>query len=182
MEIECPICKDPIDTEFQVASTPCGHIFHSNCIETWIGQGNENCPQCREVCRRQNIRPIFLPFSDQENPSAGWYQNELLPRIQNQDTKKLVCYGIGMFLLAGKLARILNDFFNYFSKFCFLLSGTAALIQRYQAQIQRYQALIHEKNAIIQRDQARIQRLSAVIQRLLALIQRSFGLIQEYQA
>ena len=34
-------------------------------------------------------------------PNTGWYQNELLPWIHNQDSKKLVAYGIGMFLLAG---------------------------------------------------------------------------------
>ena len=103
--MDCPICKIPIDAESQVVSTPCGHVFHSNCMETWIAQGKKNCPQCRKFCERQNIRPIFLPFSDQENPRAEWYQNELLPWIQNQDPKKMVCYGIGMFLLAGKLAN-----------------------------------------------------------------------------
>ena len=68
--MDCPICKIPIDAESQVVSTPCGHVFHSNCMETWIAQGKKNCPQCRKVCERQNIRPIFLPFSDQENPRA----------------------------------------------------------------------------------------------------------------
>jgi hypothetical protein len=66
--MDCSICFDPIDAESQVVSTPCGHVFHSNCMETWIAQGKQNCPQCRKVCERQNIRPIFLPFSDQENP------------------------------------------------------------------------------------------------------------------
>ena len=31
-------------------------------------------------------------------PNAGWYQDELLPWIQNQDVKKIVGYGIGMSL------------------------------------------------------------------------------------
>ena len=35
--------------------------------------------------------------------AGRWYQNQLLPWIQNQE---LVGYGIGMLLLAGKLARI----------------------------------------------------------------------------
>ena len=30
--------------------------------------------------------------------------------VQNQDPKKLVAYGIGLILLAGKLAKILTDF------------------------------------------------------------------------
>ena len=44
-------------------------------------------------------------------PDAGrWYQNQLLPWIQNQE---LVGYGIGMFLLAGKLARIPTIFVQF---------------------------------------------------------------------
>ena len=50
-------------------------------------------------------------------PGAGWYQNEFLPWFQNQDPKKLVGYGIGTFLVAGELARILTDFFD-FPKVC----------------------------------------------------------------
>ena len=49
--------------------------------------------------------PKYFPDLQGENcgrtPHAGWYQNDLLPWIQNQDPKKLACYGIGMFLLAG---------------------------------------------------------------------------------
>ena len=58
--------------------------------------------------------PKYFPDLQGENqgrtPHAGWYQNELLPWIQDQDLKKLAGYGIGMFLLAGKLARILTGF------------------------------------------------------------------------
>jgi hypothetical protein len=51
--------------------------------------------------------PKYFPDLQGENrgrtPHAGWYQNDLLPWIQNQDLKKLVYCGIGMILLAGKL-------------------------------------------------------------------------------
>ena len=89
--------------------------------------------------------PKYFPDLQGENrgltPGAGWYQNEFLPWIQNQDPKKLVGYGIGMFLLAGKLARILDFFFlSKNSKFSLLLSGTAVLlglgIHKYQDQIE----------------------------------------------
>ena len=66
--------------------------------------------------------PKYFPDLQGENrgltPGAGWYQNEFLPWIQNQDPKKLVGYGIGMFLSAGNLIIILSDFFD-FPKFCF---------------------------------------------------------------
>lgn len=49
--------------------------------------------------------PKYFPDLQGENrgltPGAGWYQNEFLPWIQNQDPKKLFGYGIGLILLAG---------------------------------------------------------------------------------
>ena len=74
--MDCPTCLDPIDAESQVVSTPCGHVFHSGCIETWIDKGKKNCPQCRKKISRKNIRPIFLPFSEQENPRKRRRINE----------------------------------------------------------------------------------------------------------
>ena len=47
--------------------------------------------------------------SGSSGTSSGWYQNEFLPWIQNQDPKKLAEYGIGLFLLAGKFAKILHN-------------------------------------------------------------------------
>ena len=44
-----------------------------------------------------------------DNISNGYDSDEFLPWIQNQDPKKLVEYGIGLFLLAGKFAKILHN-------------------------------------------------------------------------
>ena len=57
----------------------------------------------------------------ERTPYAGWCPTQLLPWIQNQDLKKLIAFGIGMILIAGKLARILVDFFSIFLSFysCF---------------------------------------------------------------
>ena len=64
----------------------------------------------------------------ERTPYAGWCPTQLLPWIQNQDMKKLIAFGIGMILIAGKLARILVDFFFHFPKFLLLFSGTAVLL------------------------------------------------------
>ena len=49
--------------------------------------------------------PKYFPDLQGENrgltPHAGWYQNEFIPWIQSQEPKKIIGYGIGMFLLAG---------------------------------------------------------------------------------
>ena len=64
----------------------------------------------------------------ERTPYAGWCPTQLLPWIQNQDLKILIAFGIGMILIAGKLAKIITDFCFDFPKFSFLLSGTACLM------------------------------------------------------
>ncbi|CAL6008676.1 Conserved_hypothetical protein [Hexamita inflata] len=34
--------------EIEVCSTQCGHMFHRECIEPWVAQGNTVCPMCRK--------------------------------------------------------------------------------------------------------------------------------------
>ena len=43
----CPICLDPIRPGSKSVSVlPCGHLFHTECIDTWW-QSNTECPTCR---------------------------------------------------------------------------------------------------------------------------------------
>ena len=37
------ICLGPMET----STLPCGHTMHSSCLETWVSEGNENCPLCK---------------------------------------------------------------------------------------------------------------------------------------
>jgi hypothetical protein len=41
-------------------------------------------------------------------PHAGWFQTEFMPWIQSLDLKKKLCNGIALFLVAGKMSRILR--------------------------------------------------------------------------
>ena len=52
-------------------------------------------------------------MENQEGTSYGWCPSELLLWIQSQDPKKLFAFGIAMILIAGKLARILTEFFRF---------------------------------------------------------------------
>ena len=57
----------------------------------------------------------------ERTPYAGWCPTQLLLWIQNQDLKILIAFGIGMILIAGKLAKIITDFCSIFLSFhsCF---------------------------------------------------------------
>ena len=44
----CSICRDPMITATRLRS--CGHCFHSDCIDQWLGM-NTRCPVCRHDVR-----------------------------------------------------------------------------------------------------------------------------------
>lgn len=62
MKIECCICCEKIDNgHCEVVSTVCGHIFHSNCMNQWLGvAATSTCPQCRRRVSSADLRKIYL--------------------------------------------------------------------------------------------------------------------------
>uniref|UniRef100_A0A7S2P053 RING-type domain-containing protein n=1 Tax=Zooxanthella nutricula TaxID=1333877 RepID=A0A7S2P053_9DINO len=44
---ECPICFEDLDNLSVVARTPCGHVFHEDCVRRWLAKRG-TCPLCRE--------------------------------------------------------------------------------------------------------------------------------------
>ncbi|KZV19707.1 hypothetical protein F511_41889 [Dorcoceras hygrometricum] len=42
----CPICLEDFDLGCQVVSMPCSHVFHEECIKTWL-KSSHYCPLCR---------------------------------------------------------------------------------------------------------------------------------------
>ena len=45
-EEKCPICITEFEDKETVKNLPCNHIFHENCIDTWLVQ-NSHCPICK---------------------------------------------------------------------------------------------------------------------------------------
>ena len=43
----CPICLEPYRVEDRRISLPCLHLFHSQCVKSWLVRGNDECPVCR---------------------------------------------------------------------------------------------------------------------------------------
>jgi hypothetical protein len=46
---DCSICLEKVKTD--KVKTNCDHVFHKDCIETWMrigrGQNTNRCPNCR---------------------------------------------------------------------------------------------------------------------------------------
>lgn len=55
--LNCLICLkkikiDQINAQYQCI--PCGHVYHVECIETWLRKRN-NCPSCHNLVDRLNL-------------------------------------------------------------------------------------------------------------------------------
>lgn len=50
----CVICLDDFVSGSTVKTLPCGHIFHKNCIDQWLG-GHTRCPNCNHDCNESHV-------------------------------------------------------------------------------------------------------------------------------
>ena len=48
-EAACAVCLEKISEGMRVATTPCSHTFHSNCLFRWLPR-RSSCPLCRCFC------------------------------------------------------------------------------------------------------------------------------------
>ncbi|KAI6829884.1 hypothetical protein KC340_g8780 [Hortaea werneckii] len=62
----CPIDLEPIDTE-EAEAMPCGHVFHTECIATWLGQSN-TCPIDRSTVPSRNEPAYEEQQQQQQEP------------------------------------------------------------------------------------------------------------------
>ena len=51
-DVTCSICVRELEEGELGTELPCGHWFHSPCIESWFSN-RTICPNCREVPQRQ---------------------------------------------------------------------------------------------------------------------------------
>ncbi|KAI7542449.1 hypothetical protein KC331_g7974 [Hortaea werneckii] len=61
----CPIDLEPIEPE-EAEALPCGHVFHTECIATWLDQSN-TCPVDRSTVPSKN-EPAHEEPQEQEPP------------------------------------------------------------------------------------------------------------------
>lgn len=58
---DCAICFDTLKTatEDKLYKTPCGHLFHADCLREWGGKKAE-CPLCRQQLPDFNYRESLI--------------------------------------------------------------------------------------------------------------------------
>ena len=67
MNIGCSTCFEPFDSRSNISTTPCGHVFHTDCLKIWLQNGQNHCTQCRKSCTKNQIIKLFFSESELEN-------------------------------------------------------------------------------------------------------------------
>ncbi|XP_057963049.1 uncharacterized protein LOC131154354 [Malania oleifera] len=46
---ECAVCLCKIEEGEEIKELRCEHLFHSDCLDRWMGYRNTTCPLCRDA-------------------------------------------------------------------------------------------------------------------------------------
>ena len=85
MQVSCPICLEIFTPNCEVSSTPCGHLFHSYCLNRSI-VNTYSCPQCRKSCAQQvQVHRIYLSADSTEDKVWTKREKDLLQTFAEQD-------------------------------------------------------------------------------------------------
>ncbi|OMJ28237.1 Receptor homology region, transmembrane domain- and RING domain-containing protein 3 [Smittium culicis] len=71
-DYDCLICFEVIDIGDSIREIPCNHIFHLNCLDTWLKSRSVYCPTCRFNLHvdSSNFSPNFANTNSLTLPAA----------------------------------------------------------------------------------------------------------------
>jgi len=65
----CVICLREYEVDEEIKTLPCGHEFHSECVDPWLGEHNRTCPTCRHDITKKFTAPVRLePIVEEKSP------------------------------------------------------------------------------------------------------------------
>ncbi|XP_044740520.1 E3 ubiquitin-protein ligase TRAIP [Chrysoperla carnea] len=65
MNLNCPICQELFIPASDVSVIPCGHVFHSECVNVWLeSYKSKTCPQCRQIVSRKAVIKVYFNFAE----------------------------------------------------------------------------------------------------------------------
>ena len=82
MDIACSICLELFTLISEIYTTPCGQVFHQECIRKWLQSGNQGCSQCRWTCKVNQITKLH--FSENE---SALEKNNVYTQLEAENLK-----------------------------------------------------------------------------------------------
>jgi len=100
----CCICLEPNNIKDRVKRLPCAHIFHEQCILSWLRNTN-TCPVCRYELETEDesYEPVRLERMSNRKPRIHPYELERMSFSELQAFTKL--YGITISTSSEQAAR-----------------------------------------------------------------------------
>ena len=120
--MKCPTCFELLisDTKNYVVTTPCGHLFHNDCVQAWLDRGNQSCPQCRTgITKEKLIRLYSFETTTTDAPNQGTLSRGIANCLGvAQSVAKSV--GQTWTTVSVPATEMLDNFFSFLN--CMLLS------------------------------------------------------------
>ncbi|CAM9303835.1 unnamed protein product, partial [Discosporangium mesarthrocarpum] len=66
---DCSICLSELTSH--LAATPCGHVFHHECINQWVQHHSKTCPECKLPTPNNLLRLFFEVREQNDMPDPG---------------------------------------------------------------------------------------------------------------
>ena len=84
MLVNCSVCLGDINLlEKEVSITNCGHFFHPNCLNNWLGK-KRNCPECRTRVKSGTFPNSIYPKINKGTVSQLKDENDELRNENNE--------------------------------------------------------------------------------------------------
>lgn len=81
----CSICDDTFVGVYQETTytTHCGHVFHYQCLMTWL-ERSHTCPHCRSIISKDNIIRLFLQVDPNAQPTWNKQVDEEIKSLRHR--------------------------------------------------------------------------------------------------
>ncbi|EIW73196.1 hypothetical protein TREMEDRAFT_56147 [Tremella mesenterica DSM 1558] len=72
-DLTCSVCHDEYEPDSLIGVTPCKHMYHQECLDTWFSQPNiASCPMCRRDLAALPIMIRFVWSKNKDDALALW--------------------------------------------------------------------------------------------------------------
>ena len=144
MVFACSICSELFTPKSDVSTTPCGHVFHTSCIEKLFLNGVYECTKCRKSYRQIQIMKLYFSESDLENSLITQLEDENI-KIQEEAN------------LSKSLEVEANEKCLKFQKENSTLIEEKLAIQEDNTKLQVEKLMIQDENTKLHKDKLKIQ-------------------------
>lgn len=62
--MDCVVCTEILDKSV-ISCIPCGHVFHLECLGTWLTE-HKHCPMCRKEYNLSDMTILYLPSTESD--------------------------------------------------------------------------------------------------------------------